>query len=130
MTKFTSRVLVALLVLCSYSVPYPSFADEWVVIGKEAYQMGERFEWGAHFWRRKNLDENDANKIGGKSFVGLNEVHCRKRQTRVIQLNLYSESDGVGNIVNSLTEPGPWKYPEPDSVNAVWLKAICDKKTK
>ena len=55
----------------------------------------------------------------------LYEADCVKGKLRVVQKIVYARKGGQGAALSTDKKPGPWTYPDPDSVNEALLLKIC-----
>lgn len=58
----------------------------------------------------------------------LYEVDCLKGKLRVVQRWAYADKGGQGAVISQEKVPGPWIYPDPESINEELLLKVCFEK--
>ena len=66
---------------------------------------------------------------GSSSVKRLYQFDCLKGKVRVNHRLAYADKGGQGGVTSAEKNPGPWVYPDPESINEQLVLKICfDKK--
>lgn len=121
---------LALLMLISA----PAWSGEWEKVAKSAangdvYYIDDETikKDGSYrrFWLLVDLNtKGQFKELSAKIRV---EVDCKEERSRFLALLLHSGNMGTGQVVQSVDEPGNWKYIPPKSNDSAVMLYVCKK---
>jgi len=90
-----------------------------------------RFAWvllNFKFPTTPSQSERRLQSLGAKSQKALYEFDCKNERVRVVSLSIYSDSMGLGRVLEfGSTESPNWEFTPPDSVGAIFLNEVCKR---
>ncbi len=63
-----------------------------------------------------------------RSSRNLDEINCKERKIRKLQIAVFSQHYLEGNTLGTLIEPSQWLYVEPGSVQETLMNLVCGEK--
>jgi len=60
-----------------------------------------------------------------RSTLALREFDCHERRHRTLQMTLYSEPHGYGEVVYSFTRASEWRFATPDTAGDATTAQVC-----
>jgi hypothetical protein len=90
-----------------------------------------RFAWvllNFKFSNTPSQSERRLQSLGAKSQKALYEFDCKNERVRIVSLTIYSDSMGLGRVLEfGSTESPKWQFAPPDSVGSIFLNEVCNR---